>query len=50
MLHVDDIRQVLQRMGETVTDDEVVQLIKELDLDGDNRISFNEFQRMMHTV
>ena len=42
-----DIRSVLEKMGETVTDEELTALLKEMDIDGDGKISFDEFQRML---
>ena len=42
-----DLRSVLEKMGESVTDEELTVLIKEMDIDGDGKISFDEFQRML---
>jgi Ca2+-binding EF-hand superfamily protein len=42
-----DLRSVLDKMGESVTDEELTALIKEMDIDGDGKISFDEFQRML---
>lgn len=42
-----DLRQVLTNLDENLTDDEFNQMIKEADLDGDGRINYKEFVRMM---
>lgn len=34
-------------LGEKLTDEEVVQMIKEADTDGDGQINYEEFVRMM---
>lgn len=34
-------------MGEKLTDEEVEQMIKEADLDGDGQVNYDEFVRMM---
>ena len=44
MLECGDLRHVLEKMGETVTEDEIKALMREIDVDGDDRISFHEFQ------
>jgi calmodulin len=44
-LVADDLRTVLEKMGETVSAEELDALIKEMDIDGDDKISFDEFQR-----
>lgn len=37
-------------LGEKLTDDEVEQMIKEADLDGDGQVNFEEFVKMMMAV
>ncbi|OQV19740.1 putative Calmodulin [Hypsibius exemplaris] len=42
-----DLRVVLQCMGESLTEDEIDDMISEVDLDGDGRIDFDEFVAAM---
>ena len=42
-----DLRQVLTNLDENLTDDEFNEMIREADLDGDGRINYKEFARMM---
>ncbi|XP_055339593.1 calmodulin-A-like [Paramacrobiotus metropolitanus] len=42
-----DLRAVLQCMGESLTEDEIDDMISEVDLDGDGRIDFEEFVAAM---
>ena len=37
-------------LGEKLTDEEVDQMIKEADLDGDGQVNFEEFVKMMTTI
>lgn len=37
----------MRTIGEKVTDEEVEQMVKEADLDGDGLIDYEEFVRMM---
>lgn len=43
----EELRQVLQGLGEPATSDEVDKMIQEADLDGDGYVDYNEFVRMM---
>ncbi len=43
----DEIRQVGALYGETLSDDDVKQMIKEADHDGDGRVSYDDFVKMM---
>lgn len=37
-------------LGEKLTDEEVEQMIKEADMDGDGQVNFEEFVKMMRIV
>lgn len=43
------LRHVMINLGEKLTDEEVDQMIKEADLDGDGQVNYDEFVRMMMT-
>ncbi|KAA0049321.1 hypothetical protein IC582_012651 [Cucumis melo] len=45
-----ELRHVMINLGEKLTDDEVEQMIKEADLDGDGQVNFEEFVKMMMAV
>ena len=42
-----ELRYVMTNLGEALTSDEVEEMIKEADLDGDGQINYEEFVRMM---
>lgn len=44
------LRHVMINLGEKLTDDEVEQMIREADLDGDGQVNYDEFVKMMLTV
>ncbi|RWW31782.1 hypothetical protein GW17_00003583, partial [Ensete ventricosum] len=44
------LRNVMINLGEKMTDEEVLQMIKEADIDGDGQVNFEEFSRMMMAV
>jgi calmodulin/calcium-binding protein CML len=41
------LRHVMINLGEKLTDEEVEQMIREADLDGDGQVNYDEFVRMM---
>ena len=41
-----EIRFVLDALGENVTDEEIDEMVRMIDLDGDGQVNFKEFQRM----
>lgn len=42
-----ELTQVLTRMGEALTAEEAAEFMKEADLDGDGKLDYNEFVKMM---
>ncbi|CAA6667218.1 unnamed protein product [Spirodela intermedia] len=42
-----ELRNVMINLGEKLTDEEVEQMIREADMDGDGQVNFEEFVRMM---
>ncbi|MED6145816.1 translation elongation factor EF1B gamma [Stylosanthes scabra] len=45
-----ELRHVMINLGEKLTDEEVEQMIKEADLDGDGQVNYDEFVNMMMAV
>jgi len=45
-----ELRKVMTNLGEKLTDDEVEEMIKEADKDGDGRVNYEEFAAMMITA
>lgn len=41
------LRNVMINLGERLTDEEAEQMIREADLDGDGRVSYEEFANIM---
>ncbi|KAJ7331639.1 Calmodulin-2 [Desmophyllum pertusum] len=46
----DELKQVLENLGESLTDEEVGEMMKEADLDSDGQVSFDEFVKMMANI
>jgi len=44
-----ELKQVMNSLGENLSDDEAKEIIREADLDGDGQINFEEFVKMMST-
>ncbi|RMZ96257.1 calmodulin-beta-like isoform X1 [Brachionus plicatilis] len=42
-----ELKDVLNRLGENITDEEVMEMIKEADVDGDKMVSYNEFRSIL---
>ncbi|KAK4258029.1 hypothetical protein QN277_007540 [Acacia crassicarpa] len=45
-----ELRHVMINLAEKLTDEEVDQMIREADLDGDDQVNFDEFVRVMTTI
>ncbi|XP_030472915.1 calmodulin-like protein 11 [Syzygium oleosum] len=45
-----ELRHVMINLGEKLTDEEVAQMIREADLDGDGQVNYDEFVKMMMTI
>lgn len=45
-----ELKQVLENLGELLTDEEVDEMMKEADLDCDGQVNFDEFVKMMSNV
>jgi len=48
-VNANELRQVMKTLGEVMTDEEIDEMIKEADIDGDNRINYDEFSKVMCT-
>ena len=46
-ISADELRAMLKSLGDEMTDQEINDLIREADTDGDNNISFAEFKSIM---
>ena len=44
-----ELRNVLTNLGEKLTDDEIDEMIREADVDGDGQINYEEFVKVMMT-
>ncbi|KAJ0959839.1 hypothetical protein J5N97_000462 [Dioscorea zingiberensis] len=49
-ISANELRHVMINLGEKLTDEEVEQMIKEADLDGDGQVNYDEFVKMMMTI
>ena len=47
MISADELRQIMANLGEKLTQEEVEDMVKEADIDGDGQINYEEFVRMM---
>ncbi|XP_025104128.1 calmodulin-2/4-like [Pomacea canaliculata] len=47
MINAGELRHVLTNLGEKLTDEEVDEMIREADLNGDNQINYAEFVKVM---
>ena len=46
-ISADELRQIMENLGERLTQEEVEDMVKEADIDGDGQINYEEFVRMM---
>ena len=44
-----ELRSVMVNLGEKLTDEELEEMIREADVDGDGQINYQEFKRLMKT-
>ena len=42
----EELKQVMRNLGETITEDEVEEMIREIDLDGDGQIDYDGMSLM----
>ena len=42
-----ELRHVMTNLGEKLTDEEVDEMIREADIDGDGQVNYDEFVKMM---
>ena len=42
-----ELKQVMANLGETLTDEEIDEMIREADADGDGEVDYEEFVKMM---
>ena len=47
LISAPELRQVMATLGEKLTDEEVDEMIREADIDGDGQINYAEFVKMM---
>ena len=47
LISEEELRLTMNNLGEPLTEDEVKSMIAEADLDGDGKINFQEFSRLM---
>lgn len=43
----DEVRMLMKKLAQTLTEDEIDEIMAEVDTDGDGEISFDEFREMM---
>jgi Ca2+-binding EF-hand superfamily protein len=43
----DEVRALMKKLAQTLTEDEISAIMEEVDTDGDGEISFEEFRAMM---
>ncbi|KAL0414461.1 UNVERIFIED_CONTAM: Calmodulin [Sesamum radiatum] len=49
-ISANELRHVMINLGEKLTDEEVEQMIREADLDGDGQVNYDEFVKMMMAI
>lgn len=47
VISADELRHVMTSLGEKLTDEEVTEMIREADVNGDGQINYEEFVKMM---
>ncbi|XP_070538762.1 calmodulin-like [Ptychodera flava] len=48
-LTIVDLREAIRNLGENLTDEEIYEIIYESDADGDGKLNYEEFVRVMNT-
>eukprot|EP01123_Difflugia_compressa_P011852 TRINITY_DN4865_c0_g2_i1.p1 TRINITY_DN4865_c0_g2~~TRINITY_DN4865_c0_g2_i1.p1 ORF type:complete len:150 (+),score=44.91 TRINITY_DN4865_c0_g2_i1:149-598(+) len=46
-INIDELRKVMKKLGEKVTEDQLKEMIKAADINGDGLIDYHEFVKMM---
>ena len=47
-ISLDDLRTVMQSLGEQLTDDQLAEIIKEIDTNRDDSINYEEFEALVN--
>lgn len=47
VISIDELRSMCERLGEKLTDFELLQMLHEADVDGDNLLNFDDFSKIM---
>jgi len=47
VISIHELRSLVERLGEKLTDTELMAMIKEADVDGDDLINFDDFSKIM---
>ena len=47
---MEEMKQVMDNLGQHLTDQELEETIRECDMNGDGKVDYNEFVKMMHSL
>merc|ERR1711915_880151 len=50
LIDMSELKRLLASIGENLSDNEIIAMMKEADLDGDKCVNFEEFQKLMKTA
>ena len=42
-----ELREVLKELGDDVSDKEIIEMIRNVDIDGDGKVNYDEFVQML---